>query len=178
MSTRKTFGPIRWKYAGKGIWVEEVTGKARMGEELVQYMAFCCAVKTNIKTTVAGELEAVNFYHEQWVGLSLPISHVRVKAVRRGIKRAHVESGSQQRVRRPLTWGKLPEIKGGSYGRIRSESESDADETGANIPAAEGVRLVRGVEWSVSRRILPTEEGCGIIPAGAAVEKRARKRGG
>ena len=64
-------------------------GKAGMIEELVQYMAFCCALKRNIEATVAGKLVAVNFYHEQWAGLQLPISHGRVKAVRQGVKRAH-----------------------------------------------------------------------------------------
>ena len=104
-STKKTY-EANWrmwvscrKYAGKGIWLEEEMGKAGMATEQVQHMAFCCAVKKNKEATVAGKLVAVNFYHEQWVGLPLPISHARVKAVRQGIKRAHVESGSQQRVR-------------------------------------------------------------------------------
>ena len=46
----------------------------------------------------------MNLYHEQWVGLPLPLQHFRIKAVRNGIKRAHVEAGNQTRVRRPLTW--------------------------------------------------------------------------
>ena len=77
-------------------------------------MAFCCAVKPNKEATVAGKLVAVNFYHQQWVGLSLPINYVRVRAVRQGIKRAHVESGSQQRLRRQLTWGVIAGIEGGN----------------------------------------------------------------
>ena len=106
---------MTWRtYAGKGIWLDAERGEAGMVEELLRYMAFCCAVKRNKEATVAGKLVAVNFYHEQWVGLSLPISHVRVKAVRQGIKRAHVESGSQQRVRRPLTSGMLAGMEGGS----------------------------------------------------------------
>ena len=76
-----------------------------MAEELAQYMAFCCAVKRNKEVAVVGKLVAVNAYHEQWVGLSLPIKHVRVRAVRQGTKRAHVESRSQQRLRRPVKWG-------------------------------------------------------------------------
>ena len=50
------------------------------------------------------------------------------------------------------------------------------DSTGANIPAAaaEGVGVVRGEEWSVSRSILPTEVGCGIFPGGATVERWIR----
>ena len=37
----------------------------------------------------------------------LPLSHFRVKAVKEGIKRAHVEGGTQQRMRRPLSWEML-----------------------------------------------------------------------
>ena len=103
------------KYAGKVIWLEEEMGKSGMAEELVQYMSFCCAVKKKKEETVTGKLVAVNFYLELWVGLPLPVSRVSVKAVTQGIKRAHVESGSQQRVRRPLTWGMLAEMEGGSY---------------------------------------------------------------
>ena len=72
--------------------------EAEIVEELVQYIAFCCAVKRNKDATVAGKLVAVNVCHEQWVGLSLPINHVRVRAVRQEIKRAHVGSGSQQQL--------------------------------------------------------------------------------
>ena len=64
------------------------------------------------EATVAGKLVALNFYNERWVGLSLPTSHVRVRAVRQGIKRAHVESGSGQRLRRPLTWRMLAAMEG------------------------------------------------------------------
>ena len=72
--------------------------------KLAEYMAYCCAVRGNRETTVAGKLVAVNFFHEQWVGRSLPLKHFRIKAVKEGIKRSHVEGGYQQRVRRPLTW--------------------------------------------------------------------------
>ena len=71
-------------------------------------------MKRNKDGTVAGKLVAVNFYHEQSVGLSLPVNHVRVRAVRQGIERALVESGSQQRLRRPLTWRMLAGMERGS----------------------------------------------------------------
>ena len=64
--------------------------------------------------TVAGKLVAVNVYCEPWVRLSLPMEHVMVRAVRQGIKRAHVESGSQQRLRRPLTRRMLAGMEAGS----------------------------------------------------------------
>ena len=63
---------------------------------------------------MAGKLVAINIYHEQWVGLSLPVNHVMVRAVRQGVKRAHVESGTQQRLRRPFSWGMLAGMEGSS----------------------------------------------------------------
>ena len=59
------------------------------------------------ESTVAGKLVAVNFFHEQWMGKTLPLNHFRIKAVKEGIKRAHVEGGTQQRMRRPLSWEML-----------------------------------------------------------------------
>ena len=53
---------------------------------------------------MAGKLMTVDFYHEQWLGLSLPLQHFRIKVARKGIKRAHVGAGDEKRVRRPLTW--------------------------------------------------------------------------
>ena len=47
---------------------------------------------------------AVNFYHEQWGGLSLPLQHFRIQAAKKGIRRAHAEARDQTRVKRPLTW--------------------------------------------------------------------------
>ena len=63
--------------------------------------------------------------------------------------------------------------------RLGSGEESDVDRTCANIfAAAEGVRVVHGGEWSVSRSIRPTEGGRGIFRGGGVAEKRARKGGG
>ena len=63
----------------------------------------------------SGQKVAVNF-HEQWMGKSLPLNHFRIKAVKEGIKRAHVEGGTQQRMRRPLSWEMLKEW--GVSGRV------------------------------------------------------------
>ena len=67
-------------------------------------MTYCSPERKDNDSTVAGKLVAVNVYHEQWVGLSLPPQHFRIKAVKKGIEKAHVEAGNQTRVRRPLTW--------------------------------------------------------------------------
>ena len=45
----------------------------------------------------------------------MPVSHVRVKAVMQGAKRANIEGGSPQRLRRPSTWGMLAGMEGGSH---------------------------------------------------------------
>ena len=73
-------------------------------DELTEFMAYCCAERKNKEATAAGKLMAVKFYHGLWVGLSLPLQHLRINSVRKGIKRAHVEALNQMRVRRPLTW--------------------------------------------------------------------------
>ena len=54
---------------------------------------------------------AVNFFHEQWMGKTLPLNHFRIKAIKEGIKRAHVEGGTQQRMRRPLSREMLKEME-------------------------------------------------------------------
>lgn len=38
---------------------------------------------------------------------SLLLDHIRIKAVEKGIERAHVGEGTQQRVRTPFTWEML-----------------------------------------------------------------------
>ena len=42
-------------------------------DELAEYMAYCCAVRGNGESALAGKLVAVNFFHEQWMGKSLPL---------------------------------------------------------------------------------------------------------
>jgi len=37
----------------------------------------------------------------------MPLGNPLIRSVKQGIKRAHVEKGSQQRVRMPLAWGML-----------------------------------------------------------------------
>ena len=68
--------------------------------------------KRREESTIVGKLVAINFYHEQFVGLSMLMNNPLIRSVRQGIERAHVEKGSQQRVRRPLTWGMLRGMQG------------------------------------------------------------------
>ena len=69
-------------------------------------MAYCCAERENKEAVAAGELMAVNLYHEQWgVLLLMPLQRYRIEEVKKGMKRARVASGGQSTVvRRPPTW--------------------------------------------------------------------------
>ena len=42
-----------------------------------------------------GEVRGVNIYHELWLGMTFPLDHFRIKALRKGVQRAHVGAGSQ-----------------------------------------------------------------------------------
>ena len=81
-------------------------------DELTVFMAYCCAVRGNKEGSIMGKRQAVNFYHEQWMSLSLPLGHIRVKAGRQGIKRIHVEDGNQPKSRRPFTWEMVKGLEG------------------------------------------------------------------
>ena len=64
-------------------------GGMKLVAELAEFMGYCCAEKGN-KMTIAGKLVAIIFYHEQFVGLSLPLGNPLIKSVKPGIKRARV----------------------------------------------------------------------------------------
>ena len=70
-------------------------------------MGYCCAGKGSKESILPGKLLAINLYREQFLGLSVSMSNPLIRSVGRGIKRARVEMGGQQKVRRPLTWGML-----------------------------------------------------------------------
>ena len=76
--------------------MQNVMGKTKLVAGLVEFMGFCCAEKGNKETTIAGKLVAINFYHEQFVGLSMLLGNPLIKSVKQGIKRAHVEEGAQK----------------------------------------------------------------------------------
>ena len=104
---------MKWReWGGKRCWLAATASELEVVDDLVKYVAYCCAVRGNRESTVAGKLVAVNFFHQQWMGRSLPLNHSRIKAVKEGIKRAHVEGGTQQRVRRPLSWEILKGMEG------------------------------------------------------------------
>ena len=82
-----------------------------LAAELAKFMGYCCADKGIKETTIAGKLVAIIIYHEQCVGLSMPLGNPLIRSVKQGIKRAHVEKCTQQRVRTPSTWGMLTRMQ-------------------------------------------------------------------
>ena len=102
-----------WRsFIGKGCWLRKDMGEMELVGELVEFMGYCCTGKTNEESTIVGKLVVINFYHEEFLGLSVPMSNPLIRSVRQGIKRAHVEMSRQQRVRRPLTRGMLTGMQG------------------------------------------------------------------
>ena len=55
--------------------LEATAPELEVVDELAVYMAYCCAVQGNRESTVAGKMVAVNFFHEQWMGKSLPLNY-------------------------------------------------------------------------------------------------------
>ena len=103
---------VSWRsFIGKECWLRNDMGEMELVGKLVAFMGHCRAGKGNKESTIVGKLVVINFYHEQFVGLSVPLSSPLIRSVRQGIKRAHVGIGSQQEVRRPLTWGILTEMQ-------------------------------------------------------------------
>ena len=89
--------------------VGELEGHERernwLGKDMGEWeLAYCSEGRKNKEATVAGKLMVVNFYHEQWEGLSLPLQHFRIKAVEKEIKRAHAGARNLARVKKSLTW--------------------------------------------------------------------------
>ena len=73
-------------------------GEMDLVGELVEFIGYCCAGKENKELTIVGKLVVINFYLEQFLGLSVPMRHPLIRCVRQGTKRAHVGMGSQQKV--------------------------------------------------------------------------------
>ena len=86
---------VSWRsFVGKGCWLQKGMGGIELVAELAEFMGCCGAEKGNKETTIAGKLVAIIFYHEQFVGLSLPLGNQLIKSVKQGIKRAHVQKGT------------------------------------------------------------------------------------
>ena len=95
----------------KGVLAAERHGGDGAGRRTGRVHGILLRREGNKESTIVGKLVAINFYHEQFLGLSVPMSNPLIRSVRQGIKRAHVGMGSQQKVRRPLMWRMLTEMQ-------------------------------------------------------------------
>ena len=71
-------------------------------EYIAAFITHYCAVRGNKEGTIIRKLQAVNFYHESWLGMTLPLDPFKVKTVRKGIQTAYVGAGSQPRSRKAV----------------------------------------------------------------------------
>ena len=53
----------------------------KLVRELVEFVGYCWAGKGINESTVVGKLLAINFYHEQVLGLSVPTSNPLIRSV-------------------------------------------------------------------------------------------------
>ena len=69
---------MKWRERrGRSCWLEATASELEVVDELAEYMAYCCAVRGNRESKVAGKLVVVNFFHEQWMGKSLPLKPLK-----------------------------------------------------------------------------------------------------
>ena len=99
-STRRTYEAnwrmcVSWRsFKGKECWLRKDMAEMELVGELVEFMGCCCAGKENKESTIVGKLVAIKFYHEQFLGLSAPMSNPLIRSLKQGIKKAHVGIGS------------------------------------------------------------------------------------
>lgn len=53
-----------------------------MMEEIALFRGYCCKVQNNREAMIMRKLVAVNYYYDQWMGLSLPLVHFRIQAIK------------------------------------------------------------------------------------------------
>lgn len=88
-------------------------GEMELVAGLAEFKGHCCAEKGNTQTTSPSRLVTIICYHEQFVGLSGPLGIPLTRSAKKQrVKRAHVETSTQQRVSRPVTWSILTRIHG------------------------------------------------------------------
>lgn len=96
---------------GREQFIDKGLEEAQVAEELAEFMAHCTHDLGNKEATIGGKLAAISFFHQQYMGVKLPLGNAFLKGVRLGIKRRQVGEGVQQRIRRPLSWGMITEMQ-------------------------------------------------------------------
>ena len=62
----------------KGCWLRKDMGEMGLVRELVEFMVYCCAREANKESTIVHNWAAINCYHEQLLGPSVPTSNRRI----------------------------------------------------------------------------------------------------
>lgn len=60
-------------FVAEECWLQKYMGEVELVGELVEFMGYCCARKGKKESTILGKLVAINFYQEEFVGLSVPM---------------------------------------------------------------------------------------------------------
>ena len=74
---------------------------------LIDFAAWCFESEGNLARTISGKLAAVQYYHRVEAQVEIVTSSPVIKWALKGIARFHVEAGTGQRVRLPVTWRML-----------------------------------------------------------------------
>ena len=108
--TRRVGGWVKWRsFVGKGCWLQKGMGEMELGVGRVHEELLSGGRKQGDDNS--GQASGDYFFHGQFEGLSSPLCNPLIKSMKQGIKRAHVDNGTQERARRPLMWGMLTRMQ-------------------------------------------------------------------
>ena len=92
---------------GKTVFLASGEGNLRNVWSLFEYVAYACMTKGLQAKTVESLLSAITYYHRGSRGIELQTTYPLLVNILEGVSRSHVESGNQQRLRRPMSWSVL-----------------------------------------------------------------------
>lgn len=98
---------FRTDVVNRPVFVSRLCNSDDMSSQLVEYIAYTFAVSGLQQATIAGHLSAVKFFHRLSGAAELDTQHPLVRCALRGAARGHADVGTQQRLRRPVSWGIL-----------------------------------------------------------------------
>lgn len=92
---------------GLGPWLRKDDGDENAVRAMSEFIACRCFVHKNQSTTIRGYLSAIKYFHKLFADWELPTDHFQIKASLKTIDRAHANSQTKPRVRKPLSWEML-----------------------------------------------------------------------
>ena len=93
--------------SGQSQWLREEDGIDSAVRNLSVFVASRCFVHKNQSQTIRGYLSAIKYFHKVHMGWVLPTSHFQILAVLKTVDRAHAQTLTRPRTRKPLTWKML-----------------------------------------------------------------------